>query len=193
VLVGFHGYGQAAEACLRELQAIPGASRLVLVAVQALHRFYDRRHEEVVGSWMTRLDREQAILDNERYVAQVVSAVEEEGVSDGRVVYIGFSQGASMAYRAAAHSARPAQGVIALGGDLPPELGGQSGVRLPPVLIGRGGEDDWYTEEKLADDLERLAALGVAPEVERFAGGHEWTQVFRDRVAAFLDRVLRTT
>jgi hypothetical protein len=67
MLVGFDGYGQNAEACMAELERIPGSSALLLVAVQALHRFYDRKHDEVVGRWMTKLDREQAIADNERY------------------------------------------------------------------------------------------------------------------------------
>ena len=72
LLVGFHGYGESAEKHLEELRRIPGASRFVLCAVQALHPFYNRTGD-VIASWMTRLDREQAILDNVRYVASVVA------------------------------------------------------------------------------------------------------------------------
>jgi predicted esterase len=189
VLVGFHGYGESAEACLASLQTIPGSLSYTVVAVEALHRFYDRTHSRVVGSWMTKVDREQAIACNVRYVAAVVAAATAEIPSDGRVVTLGFSQGASMAYRAAAHSPGPVRGVVALGGDVPPELADGPRAGLPPVLIGRGLRDDWYTEEKLGIDLQRLDGRGVVPEVVRFEGGHEWTDAFRDAAGAFLARV----
>lgn len=188
LLVGFHGYGQNADACLSELLRIPGTSGLRVVAIEALHRFYDLRHRDVIGSWMTKVDREQGIADNVRYVASVLAELARETVGDDRLVYAGFSQGACMAYRAAARGPRPAQGIIALGGDLPPDVGDDAA--LPPVLIGRGDRDTWYTEEKLAADLERLRARGADVEVVGFDGGHEWTDVFRERAGAFLRRVL---
>jgi predicted esterase len=189
LLVGFHGYGENAEDCLAELRRIPGSSALLVVAVQALHRFYHAKNREVVGSWMTKLDREQAIADNVRYVASVIVALARETAGDGRLVFLGFSQGTSMAYRAAARGSRPAQGIIALGGDLPPDVGDDPSVTLPPVLIGRGLRDDWYTDEKLAADLDRLRSRGTEVEVARFDGGHEWTDEFRNVAAAFLRRV----
>jgi predicted esterase len=190
LLVGFHGYGQNAEDCLSELRRIQGSSAFARVAVQALHRFYSPRNRDVVGSWMTSLDREQAIADNVSYVASVLQALAEDVVADGRVVYLGFSQGVSMAYRAAAHGPRAAQGIIALGGDVPPDVGDDSAITLPPVLIGRGVRDDWYTEQRLAADVAQLRARGTELETAVFDGGHEWTDEFRDAAAAFLRRVL---
>ena len=190
LLVGFHGYGQNAEACLNELLQIPGSSGFCVVAIEALHRFYDLRHRDVIGSWMTKIDREQAIADNVEYVASVMTAVEGELGRDSGLVYAGFSQGASMAYRAAARGPRPAHGIIALGGDLPPDGGDDASVALPSVLIGRGHRDTWLTEEKLAADLDRLKARGTEVEVVRFDGGHEWTESFRQSAAAFLRRVV---
>jgi predicted esterase len=190
LLVGFHGYGQNADATLAELRLIPGASAYILVSVQALHRFYNTRSGDVVGSWMTKLDREQAIADNLHYVASVVLAVAQEHGADGRVVYLGFSQGTGMAYRAAARGARLANGVIALGGDTPPDVVDDPEATLPPVLIGRGLRDEWYTEEKLSLDLPRLGARGAPVEVARFDGGHEWTDGFREVAGEFLRRVI---
>jgi predicted esterase len=189
LLVGFHGYGQNAEVCLAELGRIPGPLA-VLVAVQALHRFYNTKNGDVVGSWMTKLDREQAISDNVSYVASVLRALASGLPADDRLVYLGFSQGAAMAYRAAARGPRPAQGIIALGGDVPPDVGDDTAITLPRVLIGRGLHDEWYTEEKVSADLSRLRARGAEVEIVRFAGGHEWTDEFRNASAAFLRRVL---
>lgn len=103
LLVGFHGYGENAERHLEELRAIPGAERWTLAAVQALHPFYSKSNE-VIASWMTRLDREAAIEDNVAYVGAVVERLRAERLAGERLVFVGFSQGAAMAWRAAARS-----------------------------------------------------------------------------------------
>src|ERR1700730_4275341 len=78
LLVGFHGYAEAADAQLARLRAIPGADRWVIASVQALHRFYRGRTDEVVAGWMTRQDRDLAIADNIAYVSAVVDALADE-------------------------------------------------------------------------------------------------------------------
>jgi predicted esterase len=185
LLVGFHGYKESAEGHLDQLRRVPGASRFVLVAVQSLHLFYTKGGD-VVGSWMTRLGREHAIADNVRYVAAVVAEVKREVPTGGGLVYVGFSQGASMAYRAAALSGHACDGVVALGGDMPPEVAADASARLPPVLVGRGEADAWFTGEKLEKDLERLARRGVRARSVVFPGGHEWTETFRVAMGEFL-------
>ncbi len=190
LLVGFHGYGENAERHLEALLALPGLEGWTLAAVQALHPFYAGRSGEVVASWMTRLDREHAIADNVRYVGGVVKELRRK--SDGPLVYAGFSQGTAMAYRAAWLAGYPCRGLIALAGDVPPELAGRPLAQAPRVLIGRGLADDWYTEEKLAFDCDLLRAQGAEVTVCRFAGAHEWTADFRAAAAAFLRRLLST-
>jgi predicted esterase len=158
-----------------------------LCAIQALHPFYNRKSLEVVASWMTRLDRESAIADNTRYVAEVVSALKRDFPTRQPVVYAGFSQGAAMAYRAAAGAGHRCQAVVALGGDVPPELSERDLTELPRVLIGRGSDDPWYTEEKLEGDLGLLRRKGVKVEVCRFTGGHEWSEDFFLAAGRLLD------
>ncbi len=187
LLVGFHGYGENAEIHLAELRRLPGADRFRRVAVQALHRFYNTKKGEVVGSWMTKLDREQAIADNLAYVSRVLDEVERDFGPAPGLVYVGFSQGAAMAYRCAARIARPCQGVIVLGGDVPPDVADDPSASLPPVFIGRGTEDTWYTGAKHARDLEVLRARGAAVETLVFEGGHEWTTAFLEAAGKFLD------
>jgi predicted esterase len=189
LLVGFHGYGETAEAHLEQLLRIPGQDRLVLVAVQSLHLFYTRAGD-VVGSWMTKRDRERAIADNVRYVGAAVARVKEEFGAGGRLVYAGFSQGASMAYRAAARSGHACHGIIALGGDLPPDVADDPAVRLPPVLALRGDRDTWFTAEKLERDRDRLRALAASTQVSVFPGGHEWAEPVFPAAGAFLAEVL---
>jgi predicted esterase len=188
LLVGFHGYKQNAEAHLEELQRVPGATRFVIVAVQSLHLFYSKGID-VVGSWMTGLGREYAIEDNVRYVAAVVAEVKRDLPTADGLVYAGFSQGASMAYRAAARAGHPCDGLVVLGGDMPPEIADDPSTRLPPVLVGRGEADGWFTRERLEQDLGRLARLGVSARSVVFPGGHEWTDEFRAAMGEFLTSI----
>jgi predicted esterase len=102
------------------------------------------------------------------------------------LVFVGFSQGASMAYRAALLGSHKASGVMALAGDIPPELQQVPNVAWPPVLIGAGTDDGWYDAAKLAADVNLLTSRGVAPHVVRFTGGHEWTDEFRAAVGDWL-------
>jgi len=67
---------------------------------------------------MTRQDREAAIADNLVYVDAVLTEVDREHPGAPRLVLTGFSQGVAMMFRAAA--ARSVDGVIAVGGDVPP-------------------------------------------------------------------------
>jgi predicted esterase len=186
LLVGFHGYGETAEKHLEELRKIPGAGQWVLCAVQALHPFYNRTGE-VIASWMTRQDRELAIEDNVRYVANVVSDVRRNlSIVGDRLVFLGFSQGAAMAYRAAAASGHPCHGVVVLGGDVPPELDERDLGAFPPVLLGRGSSEEWYDAAKMEHDVELLRQKGIDIRPVVFQGGHEWTNEFRAAAGEFL-------
>ena len=190
VLVAFHGYGTSASDILEEVEVIPGIKAWTVVSIQGLHRFYSSRTREVVASWMTRQDRELAIEDNLEFVSDVVERVLAAEERPGPLVYLGFSQGTAMAYRAAAGVERPCRGVVALGGDVPPELAGRNLASRPRVLIGRGLSDEWYDESKLEADLQLLERLGWETAVARFAGGHEWTEEFRLCCRDFLGRLV---
>jgi predicted esterase len=172
LLVGFHGYGENAE-----LRKIRGIERWTVASVQALHPFYAGRTESVVASWMTRLDREAAIADNIAYIRSVLEWFHESRT----IVFAGFSQGTAMAYRAASDHGRAA-GLIALGGDVPPDVADN----VPPVLVGRGKRDDWYTDEKFEKDLRFLRTITRVTTC-LYDGGHEWTDEFRAAAAKFLE------
>lgn len=185
VLVGFHGYGESADIQMRRLEAMPDGSRWTLVSVQALHRFYRGRSQEVVASWMTRQDREVATADNIGYVDAALESVPCE--RSATVVYAGFSQGVAMAFRSAVRGRHPGAGVIAVGGDVPPELLQDPGLAFPPVLFARGARDEWLTSEKFRADLNALAARGGRVRGHEFDGGHEWNDAVAAAAADFLE------
>lgn len=180
LLVGFHGYAQNARIHMDDLRTIPGAEEWSLAAIQALHPFYIRREPGIGASWMTAQDRDLAIADNIDYVRRAVGTLPRPE----KLVFLGFSQGVAMAFRAAADFASRCDGLIALGGDVPPELVEES-VALPKTLLARGERDEWYTNEKFKQDLSFLKEVTeVTPLV--FDGGHEWSDEFRDAAGRFL-------
>jgi len=183
-LVGCHGYAESADVQLERLRGIP--DRWLLVSIQGLHRFYRAKTGEVVANWMTRQDRELAIADNVAYVSAVVDEVLQGLKVDLPVVYAGFSQGVAMAFRAACASRRRVMGVVAVGGDVPPELSAEALGRLPAALVARGTRDATYTLEQWHADEARLRAAGVRLRTLSFDGGHEWQDEVSREAAALL-------
>ena len=190
LLVGFHGYAEDAEIHLERLQSIPGSEEWLVVSVQALHRFYRRRSRDVVASWMTRQNRDLMIADNLAYVSAVIDDVRRQWLSADKLIFAGFSQGATTAFRAAAVGDHRVSGVVTLGGDVPPELDSSALARIPAALIGHGERDEWYTAEKCAADHSRLRSSGTDVVVHEFDGGHEWTADFSRAAADFLRRLV---
>lgn len=188
VLLGFHGYMEDAEKQHDRMEGIPGAERWTLVSVQALHRFYRGRSEEVVASWMTRQDRETAIGDNVRYVDAVIASVARE-VEIRRIVSLGFSQGGAMAFRAAVRCRAQSAGIVSVGADVPPELLADPSCRFPPALVIRGARDEWLTEATFTADVAALRQRGARVEAVVVDGTHEWTPEAAAAIGAFLETV----
>jgi predicted esterase len=171
---------------MERLSALHAAAPFTLASIQGLSRFYRGDRQEIAASWMTREDRELTIGDNIAYVNAVVDAIVQETGEPAGLMYAGFSQGASMAYRAAALGARPCSGVIAVGGDIPPELPAGELSRIPRVLILRGAHDPFYTPAMLDADAGRLRAAGVPVQRVELDAAHEWTEAFTQAARAWL-------
>lgn len=184
LLLAFHGYAQRAETMLEMLETVPDIERWTIASIQALHPFYGR-NDQVVASWMTREDRELTIAENVDYVDDATVALQRERRADV-IVCVGFSQGASMAWRAAVLGRRRADGIVALAGDIPPELRTVPAENFPIALVAGGTRDEWYTEAKMQADLDLLEEKGAPHGRFRFDGGHECTDEFRKELGKFL-------
>lgn len=191
LLAGCHGYGENADVHLERLRSIPGADQWLLVSIQGLHRFYRGRSEEVVASWMTAQDRELAIADNTAYVTAVVDRATRDARVSVPLVFAGFSQGVAMAFRAACASTRSVGGLIAAGGDVPPELGRDQLTRIPTVVLARGERDEWYSPAKWTVDQARLREAGAFVREFAFEGGHEWNAEVSRVAGELLERIRR--
>jgi len=125
---------------------------------------------------MTRQDRDLAIADNRAFIGAVIEEVALQWRVAQFLVFAGFSQGVAMAFRAACSSPRPVSGIIALGGDVPPELDGAALARTRTALLGRGQRDEWYSAELFATDAgldEEFDGEGDGTKVEGFDDDEE--------------------
>ena len=186
VLVGFHGYMENAEIQMERLATLPGSERWTLISVQGLHRFYKGRSQDVIAGWMTRQDRDDMIADNIGYADRAMEVAAPPGVP---LFTAGFSQGVAVAFRAGVRGRRPVRGIIAVGGDVPPELLADPSVQFPAVLLARGESDEWYTTEKLDADVAGLSARGTQPLVFLHPGGHDWTADVADTAGRFVRKL----
>ncbi len=174
LLIVLHGFGQVAGQFIKVFE--PLAKKGILVAApQGAHQFYTHLKKGQVGfSWLTRYERDQSVVDFVGYMEQFYKLLQERfEVDSQRVFMLGFSQGVSMAYRTWAHSSLPVRGVIACGGDLPPDIVEQLDS-LPPIriLLVHGRQDEDVSPEKAKEALEHLTAHGLESELLDFEGGH---------------------
>jgi predicted esterase len=172
---------------MERLCAVAGSEPWTLVSIQGLHRFYKGRSQEVVASWMTREDRDAMIADNIAYVDAALESVRRPAAAP--IVWSGFSQGVPMAFRAALRGRFGAAGIIAVGGEIPPEVASDSGQSFPPVLVARGRNDEWFTAAKFDADVASLGARSPGVTTLVFEGAHEWPAEVSLAAAAFLRSV----
>jgi predicted esterase len=184
LLVGFHGYMENARIQMERLEAIPGTAAWTLVSIQGLHRFYRGRTDEVVASWMTREDRDEAIADNIAYVQAALEQVPHDRST--RLVFAGFSQGVAMAFRAALLG-DGGSAIVAIGGDVPPELIADESRRFPRVLLARGAHDEWLTQSRFDLDVAALTARGAPLTPLVYDGAHEWNAAVSQAIGDFLN------
>jgi predicted esterase len=103
-------------------------------------------------------------------------------------VHVGFSQGVAMAFRAGVRGSPPAAGIIAVGGDVPPEVLADPTIAFPPVFLARGAADDWYTAAKHDADVSALRRRGVQVHPLVYDAAHEWTAAVAAAAAGWLDQ-----
>jgi phospholipase/carboxylesterase len=173
LLLAMHGYGQACKNFIRTFSPF-AEQNILVVAPQGLHQFYWSNHRPAF-SWMTSFEREQTITDNLAYMAQLYDTLQEEYTFDPeRVFLLGFSQGVAMAFRFATAGHITPRGVIACGGDLPPDVADRIEEVTPfPAMVMHGTEDTIVPIEKSEACVEVLEQHQFPVETHFFEGTHE--------------------
>ena len=170
-----HGYGQLASEFLDAARSLESPERL-LIAPEALSRFYLQDHKRVGGSWMTREGREHEMEDYIRYLDllsdQLFAVVDRASV---RLVVLGFSQGAATAARWAVRGRAGVDHLVLWGAAPPPELDDEAALaRLKSmrVTLVSGNRDRQFPESSREEQRSRLQENGVRFSELSFEGGH---------------------
>jgi len=78
-------------------------------------------------------------------------------------------------------------GIIAVGGDVPPELLDKASLQFPPVLFTRGSRDEWLTAPRFERDVAALKAKGITLTTNVYDAAHEWTAEVSQAIGEFLN------
>lgn len=177
-----HGYGQLAGYFIRRFEPLAAAGR-VIVAPEALSRFYledpqgGHANARVGASWMTREERLREIDDYVEYLDRVVWELRRELPGDpGRIVALGFSQGAATAARWAVMGSSRVDRAILWGDRLPPDLDVHARadkVKTVEWIFVSGRSDPYWPPDRVRPEADRLAEIGVRYRLIEFDGGHE--------------------
>lgn len=186
LLVGFHGYGSDGPTMLGHLDRLALGDSWLKCSIQALHPFYLNKNNDVGFCWLTRHHWQRAAAVNVSYVQGVLKKVLADYPTITRHHFLGFSQGANMAFRAAALTTPKASSVIAIGGGPTRELTHDQLAALPPTLHCRGHQDRIYTEERLKNDRERLQQATTPGELLIYKGRHGWSKELVEKVSLWL-------
>lgn len=190
VWIALHGYAMLAARFAPWLGVLDDGETL-LVVPEALSRFYletarDGRHGNLIGAtWLTREDREAELTDAIGYLDRLARQVAPRLRPGGRLGVLGFSQGAAMAARWAAHGTIVPDHLVLWGAPPPTESVAPLGLRLAGrvVTLVAGDRDPVAPAGALEEPARELSAAGVVARVERFPGGHELPPEVLRRVA----------
>ena len=171
-----HGYGQLAPYFIRHFDAIQNGRRLI-VAPEALSRYYLPGHKHVGASWMTREDRLTEVDDYLAYLdalhAQIFERVDRSQVT---VHVLGFSQGGATASRWVALGRVNADRLILWTSELASDLdltAHAESLRRRTLTLVVGTDDEFVTPTRRADMEVRLAEHDIPYRLHSFTGTHE--------------------
>jgi predicted esterase len=116
----FHGYAMLSEFFIKKFEILNDGETLI-IAPEALNRFYITENFSRVGaSWMTKLERENDIVENNQYIESLFQKVSKDiGHSNFQLNVLGFSQGSATACRWIFSANNKTNNFIVWAGDIP--------------------------------------------------------------------------
>ena len=151
-------------------------------------------------TWLRRDMQGQRTADEPARVLEVLrafidDACERHDVDQTRIVVLGFSMGAALAYSLALTEPSRFAGLAVLSGYLSEDttigLEVGDGVAELPILVQHGGFDETVTVDHVQESMTQLRALGAQIEYEEYPMGHEIGLQSVSGLSRWLGRVLR--
>lgn len=174
VWLACHGYGQLAQYFIRHFEGLVDNHTAVL-APEGLSHFYLQGFSGRVGAtWMTQHERLSEIQDYITYLNLLREQIMTEA-PQARLHVLGFSQGGATVCRWLAQATWPVAELILWAGVFPEDMELHN---LQPVLghsritYVYGLEDEFVSDDRVQEQLRRVQAAGLHPQVLTFPGKH---------------------
>lgn len=192
LIIATHGYGQSCKGFIKHFTSFRDKN-IIVVAPQGMNQFYWNNGRPGF-SWMTSYMREYTMSDNLVYMAQLYEQIQDNyGFDEEKVFLLGFSQGVAMAFRFASVGHIKPKGVIACGGDLPPDVKDKlDSLDHYPVLVVHGEQDEMVKPIKSEECIEALTAHGFPVDKHFFDGAHEIPEEAIGFIGKWIERQLPT-
>jgi len=185
LILALHGYGESADIMMDRLDPWID-SGFTLACPQALHPIY-LPNRKVGHSWMTSYCREEAIVENMKYLEIVIDHLRKDR-SFSKLIVLGYSQGAQMAMRVVRWIT--GDHLISLCGELPPELRKAPlyGKERQPesLILARGKKDLALSAETMAENRQVWEEWEVPCATLELPGAHHWQEDWTDQLSSCL-------
>lgn len=183
ILYVIHGYGQLAKDFLKEFEFLKSSNALI-VSPEALSKFYNK-NGDAVANWMTSHERESEIRDYLFYLNRLQEKIRED-FGNLKTGILGYSQGASTAFRWAANLKQQADVFYACSGTIPPEIEAKEVKQWKSQLyFYYGNNDRLFKIEKAKQQMEKLKELKIPYQSFEFAGKHEIPKICLEHLRQF--------
>ena len=172
-----HGYGQLSQYFIKKFESIYGQKQCI-IAPEGLSRFYINGFSGRVGAtWMTKEDRLSDISNYLNYLNAVYqNEMQSVDVDAVKIHLLGFSQGTATVTRWALQPQIQFDRLILWAGTLPHDLDpavGQAVFKDKQLVVVYGDQDEFITENRVAQQRALLKSLKLRPLEIVYKGGHD--------------------
>lgn len=171
-----HGYGQLAPYFLRKFKSQFTDHRLFVAPEAQNHGYLKGFSGRVGANWMTKHEREIDILNNHRFLNQVLAKNLGQFSGSPSIHILGFSQGCATATRWAAALSSPIKSLTLWGWGFAHDMDfGEASNKFSDtdVRFVEGDSDAFVTAEKKLEQEEFLAKMNMKKETILYKGGHD--------------------
>lgn len=176
IIFALHGYGQLSEFFLKKLSSLFSEDRLFVVPEATNYAYLEGFSGRVGANWMTRHERESAILNNYHFLNKILETLWIKYSEKPKLKVLGFSQGTATATRWVSQLSIPVESLILWGGgfahDLEPS---KTKERLKDCncYLAFGDQDNFITADSIQKQAELVKELGINAKKVPYNGGHE--------------------
>ena len=186
LLIAVHGYGAHKRYMMREAKLVAPAN-FAIASVQGPHQHYRKTDDgyRIGFGWLTDFRPEESLALHHKFLLDLIEKLSGEyGIDREQIFLYGFSQACSLNFKFAFTHPEILRGVIGVCGGIPGDL--KTNPIYKPfdaeTIYLYGDDDEFYTNEKFAENAEKLNSMLPNFTAEQFAAKHEITEPMRERI-----------